>query len=102
MRLSLPPVCRGAAAAAACALAVCVSSPMAAQELRGIVRDSVARQPIPAVVLIVADSDGTPIVRKLTDGARSACSCPRALDDSNFCASDSGRATSHFRRRWTA
>ena len=30
-------------------------------------RDSVARQPIPAVVLIVADSDGTPIVRKLTD-----------------------------------
>lgn len=40
---------------------------MAAQELRGTVRDSVARQPIPAVVLIVADSAGTPIVRKLTD-----------------------------------
>ncbi len=66
MRLPLPPVCRGAAAAAALLLAVCVSSPLGAQELRGVVRDSATRQPVPAVVVILQDSAGAPITRGLT------------------------------------
>ncbi len=67
MRLPLPPVSRGAAAAAAWTLAVCASSPIAAQELRGTVRDSASRQPIPAVVVILQDSARAPIARGLTN-----------------------------------
>ena len=67
MRLPLPPMSRGAAIVAAILIASCVSSPMGAQELRGVVRDSASRQPIPAVVLIVQDSAGAPLMRNLTN-----------------------------------
>ena len=64
----LPPVGRGAIAAATLLIAVGVSAPRAgAQELRGTVRDSASRQPISTVVLILADSFGAPIIRGLTN-----------------------------------
>src|SRR6516225_9223912 len=64
----LPPVGRGAIAAATLLIAVGVSAPRAgAQELRGTVRDSSSRQPISTVVLILADSFGAPIIRGLTN-----------------------------------
>src|SRR5262245_43028529 len=43
------------------------STPLAAQQLRGTVRDSASRAPIPGVVLIVFDSSGKTLERNITN-----------------------------------
>jgi hypothetical protein len=42
---------------------------LSAQELRGLVRDSASRQPIPGAVLLLLDEAGTTLGRNITDGA---------------------------------
>ena len=44
-----------------------VSTPVAAQQLRGTVRDSASRAPIPSAVLIVFDSSGKTLERNITN-----------------------------------
>jgi hypothetical protein len=49
------------------ALFLLIASPLSAQVLQGVVRDSVARQPVPGVVVSLIDSAGKPTARTLSD-----------------------------------
>jgi len=62
--MALPPSCRTALAAA---LLAATAHATRAQVLRGAVRDSASRRPIPGVVVVLMDSGGRALTRDITD-----------------------------------
>ena len=67
------------------AIALCAGTPLAAQTLRGVVRDSASHQPIAGAVVMLLDSAGTVLRRNIADeGGRYGITFPSATRTIRF------------------